>query len=464
MYFSSLLFLFLYLPLVLLGYYILPWKCRNLFLLIVNLIFYGWGEPVLILIMLVSIAVNFVCGILIENHRHNERLKKVFLIISLVVSLGLLGAFKYLGFLTDILRQLPVFAFLPKIKLALPIGISFYTFQTLSYTVDVYRREVPAQRSFVAFGTYVSFFPQLIAGPIVRYSDVAGQLVGREESVSKFASGIRRFSVGLAKKVLIANHMGLLWDTLRTTPDMGVAGAWVGIIAFSLQLYFDFAGYSDMAIGLGRMFGFEFIENFNYPYISKSITEFWRRWHISLGSWFRDYVYIPMGGNRCKIPRHIFNLFIVWGLTGLWHGANFNFVLWGLYYFVLLVLEKYVYGKALEKLPSFIKHIYALFFIILGWTLFYFEDFGALTLHLGMMFGQSGFSVGKDALSIIISYIPLLTVSLLACVPVWRNIYSKIHTKKWSGLIETVLVFAVIIICTAALVNDSYNPFLYFRF
>lgn len=464
MYFSSLLFLFLYLPLVLLGYYILPWKCRNLFLLIVNLIFYGWGEPVLILIMLVSIAVNFVCGILIENHRHNERLKKVFLIISLVVSLGLLGAFKYLGFLTDILRQLPVFAFLPKIKLALPIGISFYTFQTLSYTVDVYRREVPAQRSFVAFGTYVSFFPQLIAGPIVRYSDVAGQLVGREESVSKFASGIRRFSVGLAKKVLIANQMGLLWDTLRTTPDMGVAGAWVGIIAFSLQLYFDFAGYSDMAIGLGRMFGFEFIENFNYPYISKSITEFWRRWHISLGSWFRDYVYIPMGGNRCKIPRHIFNLFIVWGLTGLWHGANFNFVLWGLYYFVLLVLEKYVYGKALEKLPSFIKHIYALFFIILGWTLFYFEDFGALTLHLGMMFGQSGFSVGKDALSIIISYIPLLTVSLLACVPVWRNIYSKIHTKKWSGLIETVLVFAVIIICTAALVNDSYNPFLYFRF
>lgn len=458
------MFLFLYLPLVLLGYYILPWKCRNLFLLIVNLIFYGWGEPVLILIMLISIAVNFVCGILIENHRHNERLKKVFLIISLVVSLGLLGAFKYLGFLTDILRQLPVFAFLPKIKLALPIGISFYTFQTLSYTVDVYRREVPAQRSFVAFGTYVSFFPQLIAGPIVRYSDVAGQLVGREESVSKFASGIRRFSVGLAKKVLIANQMGLLWDTLRTTPDMGVAGAWVGIIAFSLQLYFDFAGYSDMAIGLGRMFGFEFIENFNYPYISKSITEFWRRWHISLGSWFRDYVYIPMGGNRCKIPRHIFNLFIVWGLTGLWHGANFNFVLWGLYYFVLLVLEKYVYGKALEKLPSFIKHIYALFFIILGWTLFYFEDFGALTLHLGMMFGQSGFSVGKDALSIIISYIPLLTVSLLACVPVWRNIYSKIHTKKWSGLIETVLVFAVIIICTAALVNDSYNPFLYFRF
>ena len=456
--------MFLYLPLVILGYYILPWKCRNLFLLIVNLIFYGWGEPVLILIMLISIAVNFVCGILIENHRHNERLKKVFLIISLVVSLGLLGAFKYLGFLTDILRQLPVFAFLPKIKLALPIGISFYTFQTLSYTVDVYRREVPAQRSFVAFGTYVSFFPQLIAGPIVRYSDVAGQLVGREESVSKFASGIRRFSVGLAKKVLIANQMGLLWDTLRTTPDMGVAGAWVGIIAFSLQLYFDFAGYSDMAIGLGRMFGFEFIENFNYPYISKSITEFWRRWHISLGSWFRDYVYIPMGGNRCKIPRHIFNLFIVWGLTGLWHGANFNFVLWGLYYFVLLVLEKYVYGKALEKLPSFIKHIYALFFIILGWTLFYFEDFGALTLHLGMMFGQSGFSVGKDALSIIISYIPLLTVSLLACVPVWRNIYSKIHTKKWSGLIETVLVFAVIIICTAALVNDSYNPFLYFRF
>ena len=463
MYFSSLLFLFLYLPIVLLGYYILPRKCRNFFLLVVNLIFYGWGEPVFILIMLLSITVNYICGILIENHRHNECLKKTFLALSIVISLGLLGAFKYLGFLTDILRELPIFAMLPKIKLSLPIGISFYTFQTLSYTVDVYRRDVPAQRSFVAFGTYVSFFPQLIAGPIVRYSDVAGQMTSREETVSKFASGIRRFTVGLAKKVLIANQMGLLWDTLRATPDTGIAGAWIGIIAFSLQLYFDFAGYSDMAIGLGRMFGFEFMENFNYPYISKSITEFWRRWHISLGSWFRDYVYIPMGGNRCKVPKHIFNLFIVWGLTGLWHGANFNFILWGLYYFVLLVLEKYVYGKLLDKLPSIIKHVYALFFIILGWTLFYFEDFTALSAQLSLMFGY-GNADGADTISVIVSYIPLMIVSILACIPVWRNIYSKIHQKKWSGLFEIVITFVIIIICVAALVNDSYNPFLYFRF
>ena len=464
MYFSSLLFLFLYLPIVLGGYYILPRKARNGFLLFVNLIFYGWGEPVFVLIMILSIVVNYVFAILIENYRHNIRLKKLFAILAAVIGLGLLGLFKYAGFVTDILRQIPIFAFLPKIDIALPIGISFYTFQTLSYTIDVYRREVPAQRNIINFGTYVSFFPQLIAGPIVRYIDVAGQLVARDESISKFASGIRRFTVGLAKKVLIANQLGQLWDLLRGMNDGGIAAAWVGIAAFSLQTYFDFSGYSDMAIGLGRMFGFEFMENFNYPYISKSITEFWRRWHISLGTWFRDYVYIPLGGNRCKVPRHIFNLFIVWGLTGLWHGANFNFILWGLYYFLLLVMEKYIYGGILKKLPAILRHIYALFFILLGWTLFYFEDFGTLFSHISIMFGNSDIFIGHDALSLIISYAPLAVVSIAACIPIWKNIYLRVHLKKWSGLFEIVIVCAVLVLCTASLVNDSYNPFLYFRF
>ena len=441
----------------------MPRKCRNFFLLIVNLIFYGWGEPVFILIMLVSITVNYIFGILIENHRNNVRLKKLFLAIAAVISLGLLAAFKYTGFLSDILRRLPIFAAMPRISIPLPIGISFYTFQTLSYTVDVYRRDVPAQRSIVDFGVYVSFFPQLIAGPIVRYKDIAGQLVARKESFAKFASGIRRFSVGLAKKVLIANQMGLLWDTLRDMPDGGIICAWTGIIAFALQIYFDFSGYSDMAVGLGRMFGFEFMENFNYPYISKSITEFWRRWHISLSTWFRDYVYIPLGGNRCSAAKHIFNLFVVWGLTGLWHGANFNFVMWGLYYFALLVLEKYVYGRFLDKIPVF-GHIYALFFILIGWVLFSFEDFGALSLQLKHMFTAGSQLISNDALSVIMSYAPLLAVSVLACVPLWRNIYARLHEMKFMGFVEILAVCAVMVMCTAALVNDSYNPFLYFRF
>ncbi len=464
MYFSSLLFLFLYLPIVLGGYYILPRKCRNFFLLAVNMIFYGWGEPVFILIMLVSIMVNYIFAILIEKYRDNKGLSKLFLAIASIISLGLLGAFKYLGFLTDILRALPIFSAMPKITLALPIGISFYTFQTLSYTIDVYRNDVPAQKNIVDFGTYVSFFPQLIAGPIVRYKDVAEQLENRRETVEKFASGIRRFTVGLAKKVLIANQMGLLWDTLKASDGIGTAGTWIGLAAFSMQIYFDFSGYSDMAIGLGRMFGFEFIENFNYPYISKSITEFWRRWHISLSSWFRDYVYIPLGGNRCSVPRHIFNLFVVWALTGLWHGAAYNFILWGIYYFVLLVLEKYVCGKALSRLPSLIQHIYALFFIMVGWAIFSFDDMGMLADFVCGMFGRKYGAMSADALSTVISYIPLLAVSAAACLPVWNNIYQKIRNRKLTAAFETVIICAVLILCTAALVNDSYNPFLYFRF
>lgn len=464
MYFSSLIFLFVFLPVVLAVYYILPKSFRNAFLLLANLVFYGWGEPVFILIMLVSIVTNYIFGLLIEKHRDNKKRAKTFLVLSLIISLGLLGVFKYTGFISDMLRQLPPFSSLPKINLPLPIGISFYTFQTLSYTVDVYRRETKAQRNIVSFGTYVSFFPQLIAGPIVRYVDIAEMLEKRKETISQFAEGVKLFLVGLAKKVLIANQMGLLWDTLRDNPQNGVIGTWIGIIAFAFQIYFDFAGYSDMACGLGQMFGFRFMKNFNYPYISKSITEFWRRWHISLSTWFRDYVYIPLGGNRRKLPRVIFNLFVVWFLTGLWHGANFNFIAWGLYYFVILILEKYVFGKFIAKLPSFLQHMYAIFFILLGWALFYFEDFTQLAGYVGNMFTLKNGFIGKDAVSIVLSYLPLLVAAVLASVPVWKNIYLSIKDSKATGVMEIIFCAVILLLCTASLVNQSYNPFMYFRF
>lgn len=463
MYFSGLLFLFLYLPLTLGIYYITPRRFRNVFLLAVNLIFYGWGEPTLILIMAVSIITNYICGLFIEKYRSDERLKRTFLVLSVVISLGLLGTFKYAGFFSDMLRRLPFFSMLPKIKLALPIGISFYTFQAMSYSIDVYRGDTSAQKNIVSFGTYVSFFPQLVAGPIVRYKDIARQLTERRENIAQFADGVRVFIIGLGKKVLIANQMGVLWDTLRPISEKGgVIGAWFGVFAYTMQIYFDFSGYSDMAVGLGRMFGFEFMQNFNYPYISKSITEFWRRWHISLSQWFRDYVYIPLGGNRCKIPRQIFNLFAVWFLTGFWHGANVNFMLWGIYYFILLALEKFVFGKYLEKLPAALQHVYAMFFVMLGWTLFYLEDFAELFAYIGCMF--SGKLIGADTLSVIISYLPISLAAILACAPFGVKLYGKFKTKKLCAALEVICLLAIMLLCTASLVNGGYNPFLYFRF
>lgn len=464
MYFSGLLFLFVFLPLVLAVYYILSKRFRNGFLLLANLVFYGWGEPVFVLIMLASIAVNYAAGLLIEKYSGSERLKKTVLVLSLVISLGFLAVFKYAGFVSDILRVLPPFSFMPKISLPLPIGISFYTFQTLSYTIDVYRSDTRAQKNIVSFGTYVSFFPQLVAGPIVRYRDIAPMLTDRRESISGFADGIKLFTVGLAKKVLIANRMGVLWDTLRAmSADGGVIAAWIGIAAYAFQIYFDFSGYSDMARGLGKMFGFDFMENFNYPYISKSITEFWRRWHISLGAWFRDYVYIPLGGNRCALPRVILNLAVVWFLTGLWHGASFNFIIWGLYYFVIIVTEKYVYGKYLEKAPVLIRHVYTLLLVVIGWTIFYFEDFSALTAYIGLMFSPERL-IGKDALSVILSYMPLIAAAAAASVPAVRNIFVRLQDRKFMRIFEIVLCMLTLCLCTASLVNQSYNPFLYFRF
>ena len=470
MVFSSLIFLFMYLPIVLLAYYACPRKWRNLLLFVVNLVFYGWGEPIYVSLMVISTIVDYTCGWFINKYRESAPKKaKGFLIASMVINLSMLGFFKYSGMVLKTINLLP-FVDIPIPKLPnLPIGISFYTFQTMSYSIDVYRREAPVQKNIITFGTYVSLFPQLIAGPIVRYKDVAYQLDHRRETLDDFTKGVCIFCVGLAKKVLIANQMGAMWEAmLHTGQDNGWLGSWVGIIAYSFQIYFDFSGYSDMACGLGNMLGFEFLKNFNYPYISKSITEFWRRWHISLGTWFREYVYIPLGGNRKGFGRQILNLLIVWFLTGLWHGASYNFILWGLYFGTLLVIEKLVLKKWLDKAPAAIQHIYALFFVIIGWVIFYFaEDMGgmpAMGAFFASMFNFGGIVVGNDALTLIMSYLPMLVIAGVASTPLGVKLYNMVKTKPGTPVLQSVYCAVVMVLSTALLVAGSYNPFIYFRF
>ena len=446
-------------------YYVLPKKARNFYLLLADLVFYGWGEPVMVVLMLFSIVINYFAGRLIEKY-DSEKKKKTVLLLSVIIDLGLLGFFKYAGFITENLNIILPFVDIPAVSVPLPIGISFYTFQIMSYTIDVYRRDTQAQKNIVAFGTYVSLFPQLIAGPIVRYRDVDRQLSGRKENVEQFARGVRLFVLGLVKKVLIANPTGALWDTLRETEDRGVLGAWIGVIAFSFQIYFDFSGYSDMARGLGNMFGFEFAENFNYPYISRSITEFWRRWHISLGTWFREYLYIPLGGNRRGKARTYLNLLIVWMLTGLWHGASWNFVLWGLYFGVILIIEKLFLLKTLEKLPAFVSHIYSLLLIAFGWVIFYFsDDVGGIKAFAGFVPGLfSGGLISADALCAVKSSAFILIIALIASTPIIRSIYMKLRGRRGFITAETAAIIILLILSTAALVGESYNPFLYFKF
>lgn len=408
MVFSSLVFMFAYLPITLLAYYLVPRQGRNIFLFIVNLIFYGWGEPRLVLLMVFNIFFNYIGGWLVDKYRADAKKKKLFLILTCVLDIGILAVFKYTGMITETLNMLP-FLNIPELQISLPIGISFYTFQTMSYVIDVYRDDAPVSKNFINFGTYVALFPQLIAGPIVRYRDVAEQLVNRRETLEMFTKGVKLFMVGLAKKVIIANTMGTLTTNIfATTDENGVVGTWVGMIAYTFQIYFDFSGYSDMACGLGNMMGFEFLKNFNYPYIAKSITDFWRRWHISLSTWFKEYVYIPLGGNRKGVKRQILNLLIVWGLTGLWHGAAYNFVLWGLYYGLLLILEKFVLKKFLDRLPSFVQHIYTLFIIIIGWGLFYFTDVGQLGEFMVDLFNFGNGICGDQAFNLIMSNLPRL--------------------------------------------------------
>lgn len=464
MVFSSLVFLFAYLPITLLAYYLVPRQGRNIFLFIVNLIFYGWGEPKLVLLMVFNIFFNYIGGWLVDKYRADAKKKKLFLILTCVLDIGILAVFKYTGMITETLNMLP-FLNIPELQISLPIGISFYTFQTMSYVIDVYRDDAPVSKNFINFGTYVALFPQLIAGPIVRYRDVAEQLVNRRETLEMFTRGVKLFMVGLAKKVIIANTMGTLTTNIfATTDENGVVGTWVGMIAYTFQIYFDFSGYSDMACGLGNMLGFEFLKNFNYPYIAKSITDFWRRWHISLSTWFKEYVYIPLGGNRKGVKRQILNLLIVWGLTGLWHGAAYNFVLWGLYYGLLLILEKFVLKKFLDRLPSFVQHIYTLFIVIIGWGLFYFNDVGQLGEFMADLFNFGNGICGNQAFNLIMSNLPMLIIAAVASTPLAAMLYNRFEHTRFMWIPETLYCMGVLAVSTASLVNQSYNPFLYFRF
>lgn len=464
MVFSSLVFMFAYLPITLLAYYLVPRQGRNIFLFIVNLIFYGWGEPKLVLLMVFNIFFNYIGGWLVDKYRADAKKKKLFLILTCVLDIGILAVFKYTGMITETLNMLP-FLNIPELQISLPIGISFYTFQTMSYVIDVYRDDAPVSKNFINFGTYVALFPQLIAGPIVRYRDIAEQLVNRRETLEMFTKGVKLFMVGLAKKVIIANTMGTLTTNIfATTDENGVVGTWVGMIAYTFQIYFDFSGYSDMACGLGNMMGFEFLKNFNYPYIAKSITDFWRRWHISLSTWFKEYVYIPLGGNRKGVKRQILNLLIVWGLTGLWHGAAYNFVLWGLYYGLLLILEKFVLKKFLDRLPSFVQHIYTLFIIIIGWGLFYFTDVGQLGEFMVDLFNFGNGICGDQAFNLIMSNMPMLIITAVASTPLATMLYTRFEHRRFMWIPETLYCMGVLAVSTASLVNQSYNPFLYFRF
>ena len=461
MLFSSIPFLFYFLPTVLILYFLVPKELKNAVLLVFSLVFYAWGEPVYVFLMIGTILLFFFCGIAIGKSS-TQRMKKLWLTVSVVVSLALLAVFKYADFLVGNVNSL-LGTNIPLLKLALPIGISFYTFQCLSYTIDVYRGNAQVQRNVVSFGAYVSLFPQLIAGPIVRYVDVARELDHRTHSWENVQLGLRRFLIGLGKKILIANQFGELTNLFRASGEKSVLFYWIYAIAFALHIYFDFSGYSDMAIGLGRVFGFHFIENFNYPYMSKSIAEFWRRWHMSLGSWFRDYVYIPLGGNRVSKGRWVFNTLVVWMLTGLWHGAAWNFILWGLLYAVFLLLEKFV--PALQKLPDALRRTYTLLIVVLGFVLFNAVDLSQALSDIGGMFGFGGVPfVNGETLYFLRSYALLFIVALVGSTPAVKHFAMKLEGKKAGLVLQTVLMSLLLLVCSAYLVDGSFNPFLYFRF
>ena len=462
MVFSSLTFLFFYLPVVLAVYFLTPLRWRNLVLLVVSLLFYGWGEPVYITIMFLSIAIDYTHGLLVEKYRSDDRKARRFVIQSVVFNLLLLGFFKYYDFLAANLSLLPGIQ-LPQLGIPLPIGISFFTFQTMSYTIDVYRQDAPVQRTPITFGAFVTMFPQLIAGPIVKYKQVASELEHREYSPEAFARGAELFVVGLSKKVLLANAIGSLWETARAAGQAGtltVAGGWLGLIAYSFQIYFDFSGYSDMALGLGRMLGFTFPQNFDHPYLSRSVTEFWRRWHMSLTSWFREYVYIPLGGNRKGQAKTLRNILIVWLLTGIWHGAGWNFLLWGLYFACWLILERTV--PVFRRLPAWLAHTYTLLVAVVGWGLFALEDMGECIAYLRVCFGGGALWSAADGYALR-SYLLTLVILAVASTTVGQTLWRRLP-QRCREVAAPVLMLAGLLLCTAYLVDGSYNPFLYFRF
>lgn len=486
--FSSILFLFFFLPAALLfcryDVFIPPsvkrrmsvqtkkkhFKIENLFILIFSLFFYGWGEPKYIVIMIFTILLNYICALLIHSNRTKGKqgAAKAVLVISVILNLGILGFFKYFNFFLTNINN--IFGLdIQFLKLALPIGISFYTFQTMSYTIDVYRNDAKVQKNIINLAAYVTMFPQLIAGPIVRYQDVAEQLEYRDGTAEKFAQGVQRFCIGLGKKVLLANNIGALWDTVKVMENPTVLSAWLGAFAFMFQIYFDFSGYSDMAIGMGKMLGFEFLENFNYPYMARSVTDFWRRWHISLGTWFREYVYIPLGGNRKGTARQILNLLIVWGLTGFWHGASWNFLCWGLYFGIILIIEKTFLLKRLQKAPWFVGSVYTLLLVIFSWIIFAVEDFTQIPVYLGSMFGVNTSLYDSNALYLLISNAILFVILIPAATNLPARLMKKIFPSEDKAVavqtvVKNVFCIALLILSVASLVSDSYNPFLYFRF
>lgn len=471
MIFSSLTFVFLFLPAVLALYFISPRRTRNLILFLSSLLFYSWGEPVYVFVMLFTILFDYVSGILIESCRESgkDTNARLFFVGTVVMNLAVLGFFKYSNFIIGNINSF-FHSQIPLLELELPIGISFYTFQILSYVIDVYWGKVKAQKNFIDFGCYVTLFPQLVAGPIVQYKDVAAELRQRTESFENFSYGIKRFSLGLFKKVILANGIGYLWNQI-TAGELGaipVLTAWLGAISFTFQIYFDFSGYSDMAIGLGRMFGFHFLENFDHPYRAKSITEFWRRWHISLSTWFRDYVYIPLGGSRKGKARLVRNILAVWGLTGFWHGASWNFILWGLYFGILLILEKFIVLRFLKKLPSMISHIYTMTLVVISWVIFAFDDVRNVAAYIRAMFGANGAGIFHsetmfllDSNFILLVLCAFISVGVVTCG--WTE-RLRLYTRPAAYWVTAAGSLALLFISVCFLLGESYNPFLYFRF
>ena len=486
MVFSSLVFVFLFLVLTLGIYYAVPFKFKNFVIFVSGFIFYAWGEPKYVAVMLISTLIDYFAGLTMHKYNNNKTVKRVALIVSLVMNLSLLGIFKYSDFIFGSINDIfglslenpflditnnvfgAVFGAKPESYLPLPIGISFFTFQSMSYTIDMYLGKIKVQKNVISFTAFVNLFPQIVAGPIVRYDDVAAELDNRTINLDLIYEGIVRFITGAGKKVLIANGIGQLWNEAFALmgSEMSVLTAWLGIIGYTLQIYFDFSGYSDMAIGLGKMMGFNFPENFDYPYLSKSISEFWRRWHMTLGAWFRSYVYIPLGGNRCSKWRNVFNLAVVWLLTGIWHGASWNFILWGCLYGVLIIMEKLFLGKLLEKLPTAIRWFYTMLLVVLGWVLFVTPDLSSAFSYMGIMFGSTGILADSTALYLLINYGVMLILGIFASTDAWKIIVEKINTKAPAAvnIVTPIAKIAVFVLCIAYLADATYNPFLYFNF
>lgn len=468
MVFSSLTFMFFYLPIVLGIYFLAPKKFRNLWMFLAGLLFYGWGEPVYLWIMVLSTVIDYICGYLMHIHDDKPKIRKLCLIASVVMNLGLLSIFKYSGFFVSSINSIFGLS-LTVPNIALPIGISFYTFQSMSYTIDMYLRNISVQKNPITFATYVTLFPQIVAGPIVRYSDVQNEIDNRTITVNLVGEGVLIFIKGLAKKVLLANNIGALWSTIKAQDISSIPAltAWLGILAFTFQIYFDFSGYSDMAVGLGKILGFNFPQNFNFPYVSKSISEFWRRWHITLGTWFREYVYIPLGGNRKGKYRTIFNLFVVWMLTGFWHGASWNFVLWGVYFGVLIIFERLFLGDLLKKIPTFLQILYTFILVVFGWVMFEFDKLSNVFDFFKTMFLlNSNTLYDSNTLYYLVSYIVVFVLCIFFSNDISQKLITSFKNKypRFSGYAIAVIAIILFFVCTAYLVDATYNPFLYFRF